>query len=382
MKKLPVLLVILISLGIILLVLAWSGKINPDIANILVHIGAGLLVGAVFLWIGAIIDPNDNKRLTEHYEKEISNYKTMLKAKELQQCATIVHTNFAGIDLAHLIKDAKERVKFFLVSGRHLFTPQMAVIITKKIENQNDKCKISILAMDSMGERNFVKDRDAMMDIAGVRHHYSHDLTNAREVARQLSEIDPEHKKFDMRFYTRLPTTFFVIIDNRLYISFLLCKPVSECPVFEIDLLAHSELGKAFLNHFDFYWEQSRYYVSVIGFDLQKNKFVLVYNKIRKGLEYPSGYIEPAEDPKASAIREFREETGLEITNVQEVKQTPFGIYYCGIVGKPMQESSAREVGSVQYFDQLPDAHKLSFDGERDLFEEVLKRAKNILGIH
>ena len=51
--------------------------------------------------------------------------------------------------------------------------------------------------------------------------------------------------------------------------------------------------------------------------------FLMVHNTVRGGWEFPGGRIEPGEDPRTAALREFREETGRELDIVESVPDEP-----------------------------------------------------------
>jgi 8-oxo-dGTP pyrophosphatase MutT (NUDIX family) len=312
---------------------------------------------------------------------ELSAVPRLISPQPISDSSSRIVRQYADLDVGSLLKDAKRRADCFVVSGRHMFnSPQISTIILEKIADPLNSCRIRILAMDSIGDDTFVECRNTMMDMGGFVHGYDHDLALARETARQLSQADPEHKIFDMRFYTLMPTTFFFLCDDVLYQTHLLCKPVAMCPVTVVDLARHPTVAWAFETHFEHYWKSSRYYVTMIGWDAERKQFLMVHNRKRTGWEWPSGYIEPAENPLDSARREFAEETGYNIDDVIEVERTPFGIYYTGNVTGQISAASAREVDSVRWFSQLPPVRELSFQDEHLLFKQILGGARRALG--
>ena len=108
--------------------------------------------------------------------------------------------------------------------------------------------------------------------------------------------MDPAHDIVDIRFYEMLPTSFFIISDDRLYISFLLSKPVAECAAIEIDGSAHSKILNDFLAHFNFYWKESRSFVCVVGLR-SDGSFIMIRNR-KRCWEWPAGYLEPIDPPE------------------------------------------------------------------------------------
>ncbi len=77
---------------------------------------------------------------------------------------------------------------------------------------------------------------------------------------------------------------------------------------------------------------QRHFCVTVYIFDPKKGKFLLIdHKKLEKWLP-PGGHIEPDESPETTALRETKEETGLEVEIVGDVfpvgnrLKTPFGI--------------------------------------------------------
>ncbi|MBI5346885.1 MAG: NUDIX domain-containing protein, partial [Chlamydiae bacterium] len=57
---------------------------------------------------------------------------------------------------------------------------------------------------------------------------------------------------------------------------------------------------------------------TAVAFILEKEKVLLIYhNKLRTWLP-PGGHVDPNETPVETAIREVKEETGLDITIIQQ----------------------------------------------------------------
>jgi len=370
--------VVAFFVGIIILIVGLGHEPSQkdavdDTRAVLITIGVTVATGALFLGLQQWYYVR--RRLEQKRQEVVRLHADLEKAPSRITTGIEVYAQFSDLEVQEIIHQARRELRMFVVSGRHVLSPNTRAIVIKKLQDPTDHCQIRVLAMDGFGP--FVVPRSEMIDMP-AHHDYRGDLTTARVYAREITDLDPEHSKFDMRFYTKLPTTFFFVADDSLYVTFLLSKPVAECPVFVINRRAHPEIAARFDDHFRFYWDKSRYYVTVIAFDPQSDQFVMIENKKRQGLEWPSGYMEPDEEPRFSARREFVEETGLDLARLDELARTPFGIYYVGVVGERIQRQSEREVSQVRLFDRLPARHDLSFEDDHTLFQELLVRARRV----
>lgn len=80
----------------------------------------------------------------------------------------------------------------------------------------------------------------------------------------------------------------------------------------------------------------------------------------RRAWEMPGGKVEAGEAPEAAAAREFREETGYEVTGLRVIEHEPGGLVYRGVLGRELAEKpDKREIAAVAMFSSLPD--ELSF---------------------
>jgi len=125
----------------------------------------------------------------------------------------------------------------------------------------------------------------------------------------------------------------------------------------------------------------------IIGFKMaEKPKFLLL--KYRKGYwGFPRGHIEPGEDSKTAALRELKEETGLEAAKVFDGFKEIVGFFFRNegkIVHKDVTfyiaEMKEGEVKLTEHLDhgwfEYNDADKLlQFKNDR----EVLKKANDFL---
>ncbi len=80
----------------------------------------------------------------------------------------------------------------------------------------------------------------------------------------------------------------------------------------------------------------------------------------RRAWEMPGGKVEAGEEPEAAAAREFREETGYDVTGLRVIEREPGGLVYMGELGRELAEKpDKREIAGVAMFSRLPE--ELSF---------------------
>ena len=108
-------------------------------------------------------------------------------------------------------------------------------------------------------------------------------------------------------------------------------------------------------------------FVYVVTFD--GDRFVMVRHRDR-AWEMPGGRIEPGEGPREAALREFREETGLEVEFVAGFPQGG-GMVFAGLAAGGDGRPSTDEVVEVGRFSGLP--AELSFPLVE--YREVLAKA-------
>jgi 8-oxo-dGTP pyrophosphatase MutT (NUDIX family) len=375
---LPWVLGVLTLAAIAFIFAAFAVTTNDLIKGSVIGLGAGLFVNALTLWVQARIKNEDAERMA----LEVHDLKTdiaSLAAGGTVESTIGVLDQYSDLTLNEIIRGARTKLLMFAVSSRNFLNPQTFEIIKAKVKNEADTCKIQMLCLNPYDADHFVRFRSAMMNIKNQFNDYEGDLKRARELSRQVALTDPEHKFFDVRFYAHMPTTFFVIADDVLYVTFLLSRPVSECPVFRVDLKSHPRIAKRFEDHFSHYWNESRFFASVVGLR-NDDQFLMVKNKKEgRGWEWPTGYIEPGEAPEQSARREFIEESGYEISELKEVQRTSHGIFYAGRVGRKVGSESAREISETKFFSKFPDAKSMSFREDLDTFKSALRHARALL---
>jgi 8-oxo-dGTP diphosphatase len=97
----------------------------------------------------------------------------------------------------------------------------------------------------------------------------------------------------------------------------------------------------------------------VIVVPFKNGKFLMVKHP-KRGWEFPGGKVEEDESPEAAALREAKEEAGVELSNLRIIEKKPDMIVFCGHIIKV----SGGEM-EFAFFSKLPD--ELSFPKEEAL---------------
>ncbi|GAA1025715.1 hypothetical protein GCM10009557_00720 [Virgisporangium ochraceum] len=131
----------------------------------------------------------------------------------------------------------------------------------------------------------------------------------------------------------------------------------------------------AFRSHFEHYWSSSRFFVTLIGLT-PDGQTLLVRNR-KRGLEWPTGFIEPNENLATGAAREFQEETGFKVGHPIEIGKTPMGYFFAGRIGDRVGEGSAREISEAVFVYDLPERQEMSFNQDYGVFVQFLQMARS-----
>ena len=103
---------------------------------------------------------------------------------------------------------------------------------------------------------------------------------------------------------------------------------------------------------------------SVYTVAFRDGRFLMVYNRKRKGWEMPGGHIRVGESTEEAAVREFEEESGY---TVDIVKIRDLG--HCYVCAARLEEKITRDAEmETRMFDTLPD--ELAF--ERAEYEDTV----------
>jgi len=303
-------------------------------------------------------------------------------AEAATQSVRLFRSSAASPNPNELVAAASDEVMAMVVSGRNFLQPQLLDTIQEKVGSSTDSCRIRLLALNHLTCEDFLTARSAMMDMrrsGPFEATYRHDFETIREYCAQITVDDPERSSFDVRYYDKLPTSYFYIIDGILYLCGLLSKPIASSPL--IIVTPADEESKALISsyrsHFEYYWDSARFFVTLIGLT-EDGRTLLVKNR-KRGLEWPTGFIEPDEDLAAGAMREFQEESGYSVGQAVPIGQTAHGYFFAARVGERVASPSAREIADVTFVKDLPRKSAMSFAQDHSTFVELLATAREQL---
>lgn len=99
----------------------------------------------------------------------------------------------------------------------------------------------------------------------------------------------------------------------------------------------------------------------------------------------PAGYIDDGEDPREAAVREAREETGLEvtITGLLDVQQGPVELGASIIIIYAAQVTSGQakaldDADAILWFSAHDPLPELAFDSTRTLLDDWIRQRRNV----
>lgn len=101
------------------------------------------------------------------------------------------------------------------------------------------------------------------------------------------------------------------------------------------------------------------------------DKFLLIFNK-RRGWELPGGGINEGETAEEAAVREFKEETGYDVTLVDRV-QADNGDFFIGRLGRRRGMPADEDVKEIKFVREMP-REGLAFPAEE--YEQLLRHAR------
>lgn len=248
----------LLLVGLYLIFEGLSSSLSHSTSNLLLGIGISLAGSSIIAGLQLA------HAIATRHEPE-ANIKTqpptVLTNGVKTDAGLDVIPRYSQLEVGSLIQKARREVLIFVVSGLNVLTPQVQEAIFGKLRNPQDKCKIRMLALDAQAAASLVRARIAMMNIDDVEQHiskYRAELRFTHTFARRVTKLDPTNSRFDIRFYSKLPTVFFLLIDDIMYVSFILSQPVAACPALRINTLRYPELAGAFVDHFEHYWATSK----------------------------------------------------------------------------------------------------------------------------
>lgn len=115
-------------------------------------------------------------------------------------------------------------------------------------------------------------------------------------------------------------------------------------------------------------------------------KTLLVQNRNGGHWAFPKGHVEGAETEKETAIREVKEETGLDIViNTDFRVETQYSpkkdvikdvIYFLAVVNTEKTQRQVEEIDAIRWMDLDYAANRVTFERDKEIIHEVAEYAR------
>lgn len=230
---------------------------------------------------------------------------------------------------------------------------------------------------------------DASLVIRGIKETCKYlSICTTQEIFESLKLKYNDIKSLDIDLY-QLSNEIVVFVDDK---ENFMCEIVESYPLEDLDELLElkkqrdPERNKEDIMKIKKYFDNLKYEMSCGAYVIDNEKVLMVKHKTGNHWDFPKGHIEINETKEETAIREVKEETGIEINIVsnKEYKNTykpkinvqkEVIFFEAEKVGGDLKIQE-EEVTDVEWLDFTKAIERLTFEKSKDLFKKFLKDKK------